>query len=438
MPEIYNDRVVRQFALMTLVWGVAGMAVGVLIAAQLLWPALNTGSPGLTFGRLQTVHADTAVLAFGGSALCGASYYILQRTCRVRLCSDRLAAVTFWGWQLFGVTAVIVPLSGISSGLKSAGFEWPGDLLMAIVWIAYAIVFLGTLAKRQVPDVHIANWFFVACIIAMAVSHLVDNIGGPEFLLTGGFLGVMYYVVPEQAGRPIYSRRLAIVHFWSLVAACILAGPPHFQDASLPEWLQTLRVALSLLLVAPALGGMMNGILTITAVGEWRSDPILKFMAAALLFYGISVLEEAMLSITSVRDVLDYTDLTTTHTQALGWAAMLSMGAYYVLVSRFYAINRLQSTQLIEVHFWFTVLGVVLYVVSMWGAGLVQGLMWRSLDAAGTPAYSATDVLLAAYPFHVVRLVGGLLIFAGLLLMARNIIGTIRRRTSVPGVPVLE
>jgi len=467
--QTYNDTVVRQFALMTVVWGIVGMLVGVLIAAQLLWPELNFDVPWLSYGRLRPLHTNAVIFAFGGSALFATSYYIVQRTCHVRLFGGPLVAFTFWGWTAIIVAAAITLPLGITTSKEYAELEWPIDIAIAIVWVAYAIVFLGTLVKRQVKHIYVANWFFAAYIITVAVLHIVNSAEVPVtlwksysayagvvdamvewwyghnavgFFLTAGFLGIMYYFVPKQAGRPIYSYRLSVVHFWALISLYMWAGPHHLIYSSLPDWAQSLGMVFSLMLLAPSWGGMINGIMTLS--GAWhklRTDPILKFLIVSLSFYGMSTFEGPMMSIKTVNALSHNTDWTIghVHSGALGWVAMVSVGALYALIPRLYGRTAMWSTRLIDVHFWTTTIGIVLYVASMWIAGVMQGLMWRAFNADGTLTYTFVESLKATYPFYAVRLAGGALVFGGMLLMAYNVWRTISAaNASTVAQPVMQ
>jgi cytochrome c oxidase cbb3-type subunit 1 len=463
---VYNDRVVRQFAIMTVVWGIVGMLVGVIIAAQLLWPALNFDLPWTSFGRLRPLHTNAVIFAFGGSALFACSYYIVQRTCHVRLFSDGLAAFTFWGWQLIIVAAAVTLPLGLTSAKEYAELEWPIDLAIAVVWVAYGIVFFGTLAKRRIQHIYVANWFFAAYIITIAVLHIVNSAAVPVtatksyslyagvvdamvqwwyghnavgFFLTAGFLGMMYYFVPKQAGRPVYSYRLSVVHFWALISIYMWAGPHHLHYTSLPDWVQSLGMVFSLMLIAPSWGGMINGIMTLS--GAWeklRSDPILKFLIVSLSFYGMSTFEGPMMSIRTVNALSHYTDWTIghVHSGALGWVAMISIGSMYALIPRLYGLREMYSVKMIDLHFWTTTIGIVLYVASMWIAGVMQGLMWRATNADGTLTYSFIESLAATYPYYAIRLLGGALVFAGMLLMAWNVWQTVRQRSTEIDVPI--
>jgi len=465
--ETYNDKVVRQFAIMTVVWGIVGMLVGVIIAAQLLFPALNFDIPWLTYSRLRPLHTNAVIFAFGGCALFAASYYVVQRTSHVRLFSDKLASFTFWGWQLIIVAAAVTLPLGITTSKEYAELEWPIDLAIAVVWIAYAVVFFGTLAKRRVKHIYVANWFFAAYIITIAVLHIVNSAEVPVtltksypvyagtvdamvqwwyghnavgFFLTAGFLGMMYYFVPKQAERPVYSYRLSVVHFWALIAIYMWAGPHHLHYTTLPDWAQTLGMVFSIMLIAPSWGGMINGIMTLS--GAWhklRTDPILKFLIVSLSFYGMSTFEGPMMSIRTVNALSHYTDWTIghVHSGALGWVAMITIGSMYVLIPRVFGRKEMYSTRLIDVHFWITTIGIVLYVASMWIAGVMQGLMWRATNADGTLTYTFVESLAATYPYYAVRLMGGLLVLSGMFIMAYNVIKTVSSGSSTRDVPVM-
>ncbi|MEM7611535.1 MAG: cytochrome-c oxidase, cbb3-type subunit I [Pseudomonadota bacterium] len=463
----YNDKVVRQFALATVLWGVVGMLVGVIIAAQLIWPQLSFDLPFLTYSRLRPLHTNAVIFAFGGSALFATSYYVVQRTCHVRLAFDKLASFTFWGWQTIIVLAAITLPLGISQGKEYAELEWPIDLLIAVVWVAYAIVFLFTVGRRRVKHIYVANWFYAAFIITVAVLHIFNNLAIPVsltksypvysgvidammqwwyghnavgFFLTAGFLGMMYYFVPKQAGRPIYSYRLSVVHFWALIAIYMWAGPHHLHYTSLPDWAQSLGMVFSLILLAPSWGGMINGIMTLS--GAWhklRNDPILKFMIVALSFYGMSTFEGPMMSIKTVNALSHYTDWTIghVHSGALGWVAMMTIGSLYCLIPRLYGLQGMHSTKLIDVHFWMSTIGVVLYAASMWVSGIAQGLMWRAFNDDGTLTYSFIESLKFTYPYYGIRLLGGLIFFSGMLLMVYNVYKTVPRK-AVDATPVAQ
>ena len=452
----YNYQVVRQFSIMTVVWGIVGMLVGVIIAAQLIWPDLTFGIPWLSYGRLRPLHTNAVIFAFGGSALFATSYYVVQRTCQVRLFSDGLAAFTFWGWQVVIVAAAITLPMGINTSKEYAELEWPIDILITFVWVSYAIVFFGTIVKRKVPHIYVANWFFGGFILTVALLHVVNSAEMPAsmwksysayagvqdamvqwwyghnavgFFLTAGFLGIMYYFVPKQAGRPVYSYRLSVVHFWALIFTYMWAGPHHLHYTALPDWAQSLGMVFSLILLAPSWGGMINGIMTLS--GAWhklRDDPILKFMIVSLSFYGMATFEGPMMSIKTVNALSHYTDWTIGHVHAgaLGWVAFITIGALYYLIPRLWGRAEMHSIKLITLHFWIATFGIVLYISSMWIAGVMQGLMWRAVNTDGTLTYSFVESVKASYPYWTIRLIGGAMFFSGMLIMAYNTWMTIR------------
>jgi cytochrome c oxidase cbb3-type subunit 1 len=451
----YHDLVVRQFSVMTVAWGIVGMSVGVLLAAQLLWPALNFDTAWLSYGRLRPLHTNAVVFAFGGSALFATSYWVVQRTSQAPLYLPGLASFTFWGWQAVIVAAAITLPAGMTQGKEYAELEWPIDLLIAAVWVSYAVVFFGTIAKRTVSHIYVANWFYGSFILAVAVLHIVNSAAIPisatksysaysgavdamvqwwyghnavGFFLTAGFLGMMYYFVPKQAGRPIYSYRLSVVHFWALIAIYMWAGPHHLHYTALPDWAQSLGMVFSLVLLAPSWGGMINGMMTLS--GAWhklRDDPILKFLIVSLSFYGMSTFEGPMMSIKTVNALSHYTDWTIghVHSGALGWVAMISIGAIYMLIPRLWGRPAMHSVPAINLHFWLSTIGTVVYITAMWIAGVMQGLMWRSVEADGTLTYSFVESLKATYPFYAVRLAGGAIFLSGMFVMAWNVWKTI-------------
>ena len=466
----YNYKVVRQFAVMTVIWGIVGMLVGVIIAAQLVWPELNVHE-WLSYGRLRPLHTNAVIFAFGGCALFATSYYAVQRTSHAPLFAPGLAAFTFWGWQLVIVLAALSLPLGFTSGKEYAELEWPIDILITLVWVSYAVVFFGTIAKRKVSHIYVANWFFGGFILTVAVLHLVNSAAVPVlaagiltpksysayagvqdamiqwwyghnavgFFLTAGFLGMMYYFVPKQAGRPVYSYRLSVVHFWALIFTYMWAGPHHLHYTALPDWTQSVGMVFSLILLAPSWGGMINGIMTLS--GAWhklRDDPILKFMITSLSFYGMSTFEGPMMSIKTVNALSHYTDWTVghVHSGALGWVAMISIGSIYYLLPRLFGKAEMASKKLIEVHFWVATIGVVLYIASMWIAGVMQGLMWRATNVDGTLTYSFVESVKATYPFWTIRLLGGLLFLSGMLIMAYNMFLTMAGGKAV-NAPVL-
>ncbi|MBU1364254.1 MAG: cytochrome-c oxidase, cbb3-type subunit I [Gammaproteobacteria bacterium] len=448
----YNDKVVRQFAVMTVIWGIVGMLVGVIIAAQLVWPELNIGF--LHFGRLRPLHTNAVIFAFGGCALFATSYWCVQRTGHTRLWGGPLIPFTFWGWQLVILLAAISLPLGITQGKEYAELEWPIDILITLVWVSYAIVFFGTIGKRTVSHIYVANWFFGAMIIAVALLHLGNSAALPVsflksysayagvqdamiqwwyghnavgFFLTAGFLGMMYYFVPKQAGRPVYSYRLSVVHFWALIFTYMWAGPHHLHYTALPDWTQSVGMIFSLILLAPSWGGMINGIMTLS--GAWhklRDDPILKFLITSLSFYGMSTFEGPMMSIKTVNALSHYTDWTVghVHSGALGWVAMVSIGSMYYLLPKLFGKTEMYSTKLMTTHFWIATIGTVLYIASTWISGVMQGLMWRAVNADGTLAYSFVESVKGSYPFWAIRWLGGVLFLSGMLIMAYNMFKT--------------
>ena len=463
----YNYKVVRQFTIMTVVWGIVGMAVGVLIAAQLVWPALNFDLPWLTYSRLRPLHTNAVIFAFGGSALFATSYYVVQRTCQARLFSDGLAAFTFWGWQLVIVLAALSLPLGITTSKEYAELEWPIDLLITLVWVAYAVVFFGTIVKRRVKHIYVANWFYGAFILTIAVLHVVNSAAIPVsltksysvypgaidamvqwwyghnavgFFLTAGFLGMMYYFIPKQAGRPVYSYRLSVVHFWALISTYMWAGPHHLHYTALPDWAQTLGMVFSIMLWMPSWGGMINGLMTLS--GAWdklRTDPVIRMMVISIGFYGMSTFEGPMMSIRAVNSLSHYTDWTIghVHSGALGWNGMITFGALYFMTPRLWGREGLYSLKLVNWHFWLATLGIVLYAASMWVSGIMEGLMWREVDANGFLVNSFADTVAAKFPMYVVRALGGVLYLTGALIMCYNLWMTVRRSPAKAEAPAM-
>ncbi len=453
----YMDDVVRYGVIATVFWGVTGFLVGVIIAAQLAWPMLNL-EPYLNFGRLRPVHTSAVVFAFGGNALLCTSLYVVQRTCRARLWGGNLAWFVFWGYQLFIVMAATGYLLGITQSREYAEPEWYVDIWLTIVWVAYLAVYIGTIVKRREPHIYVANWFYLSFIITIAMLHVVNNMAIPVsflgaksysafagvqdaltqwwyghnavgFFLTAGFLGMMYYFVPKQAERPIYSYRLSIIHFWSLIFLYIWAGPHHLHYTALPDWAQTLGMVFSIMLWMPSWGGMINGLMTLS--GAWdklRTDPILRMMVLALAFYGMSTFEGPMMSIKSVNSLSHYTDWTIghVHSGALGWVGMISFGAIYYMVPKLWHRDRLYSLRLVNWHLWLATIGIVIYAAVLWVAGITQGLMWREYDDQGFLVNSFVESVSAIHPEYVMRTLGGGLYMIGGLVMAYNIYRTIR------------
>ncbi|MDQ1813017.1 cytochrome-c oxidase, cbb3-type subunit I [Massilia sp. CCM 9210] len=456
----YNNKIVRYFTIATVFWGVIGMLVGVFIAAQLAWPALNFDIAWLSYGRLRPLHTNAVIFAFGINGLFATSYWVVQRTCQVRLFSDTLSMITFWGWQAILVLATITLPMGFTRGKEYAELEWPIALLITVVWVIYAIVFFGTIVKRKVKHIYVANWFFGAYILAVAILHIVNGAVMPAsfwksysayagvqdamiqwwyghnavgFILTAGYLGMVYYFIPKQAERPVYSYRLSIVHFWALIFTYMWAGPHHLHYTALPDWTQSIGMVFSLILLAPSWGGMINGIMTLS--GAWhklRSDPILKFLIVSLSFYGIATFEGPMMSIKTINALSHYTDWTVAHVHAgaLGWVGFITMGSIYYLIPRLAGKTEMWSVRLIDTHFWVATIGIVLYISSMWIAGVMQGLMWRAVNSDGTLTYTFVEGVKATYPYYVIRVGGGLLYLTGMLLMAYNTYRTMRSTVS--------
>jgi cytochrome c oxidase cbb3-type subunit 1 len=455
----YDDDVVRLFMVISVFWGVVGFLAGVYIALELAYPAFNLGLEWTNFGRLRPVHTSAVIFAFGGNVLLGTSLYVVQRTCRASLFGGpALARFVFWGYQIFLVMAASGYLMGITEGREYAEPEWYADLWLTIVWVVYLVIFLGTIIKRKEPHIYVANWFYLAFIVTIAMLHIVNNLSVPVsffgtksyslfsgvqdaltqwwyghnavgFFLTAGFLGLMYYFVPKRAERPIYSYRLSIVHFWALIFLYIWAGPHHLHYTALPEWAQTLGMTFSIMLWMPSWGGMINGIMTLS--GAWdklRTDPVLRFMVTAVAFYGMSTFEGPLMSIKSVNALSHYTDWTIghVHSGALGWVAFVSFGAIYFLLPRLWGRREVYSLRLVSYHFWIATLGIVLYITAMWVSGILQGLMWRSYDSLGFLEYSFAETVQAMHPFYVIRMLGGVLFLTGALIMVYNLWRTAR------------
>ena len=455
-PSRYDDDVIRWGVIATMFWGLAGLLAGVFIAAQLAWPWLNL-EPYLNFGRVRPLHTSAVIFAFGGNALLATSFYVVQRTCRTTLAFPGMARFVFWGYQLFIVLAATGYLLGITQSKEYAEPEWYVDLWLTVVWLAYLAVFVGTILRRNEPHIYVANWFYLAFIITIAMLHVVNNLALPVsflgtksysafagvqdaltqwwyghnavgFFLTAGFLAMMYYFVPKQAGRPVYSYRLSIIHFWSLIFLYIWAGPHHLHYTALPDWAQTLGMVFSIMLWMPSWGGMINGLMTLN--GAWdkvRTDPIIRMMVLALAFYGMSTFEGPMLSIKAVNSLSHYTDWTIghVHSGALGWNGMITFACIYFLVPRLWQKERLYSLRMINWHFWLATLGIVFYASSMWVAGITQGLLWREYGSDGYLVNSFVDTVAALHPMYVLRMVGGLMYLTGAIIMAYNIWMTI-------------
>ena len=457
----YNMGPVKFASIAAVVWGIAGFTVGLVIALQLAFPALNFDLPWVTFGRLRPLHTSAVIFAFGGNVLIATSMYVVQRTCRARMVGDIAPWFVVLGYNFFIVIAGTGYLLGITQSKEYAEPEWYSDLFLVVVWVTYFLVYLGTIVRRTEPHIYVANWFYLAFIVTIAVLHLGNNASVPVsvyssksyivwsgvqdamvqwwyghnavgFFLTAGFLGIMYYFIPKRADRPVYSYRLSIIHFWSLIFLYIWAGPHHLHYTALPDWAQTLGMTFSIMLWMPSWGGMINGIMTLS--GAWdklRTDPVLRMMVVSVAFYGMATFEGPMMSVKIVNSLSHYTDWTIghVHSGALGWVGYISFGALYCLVPWLW--NRpLYSLKLVNWHFWISTIGIVLYVSAMWVSGILQGLMWRAYTNLGFLEYSFVETVEAMHPFYVIRAIGGLLFLIGALLMAWNLWKTVTSEVS--------
>ncbi len=467
----YFDSVIRAGVIATVFWGIVGFLVGMVIAWQLAFPVLNLDLPWTTFGRLRPVHTSAVIFAFGGNALIATSFYVVQRTCRARLAGHWAPWFVFWGYNLFIVIAASGYVLGVTQSKEYAEPEWYADLWLTLVWVVYLLVFLGTLMKRKEPHIYVANWFYLAFIVTVAMLHVVNNLAVPVsltgtrsialfsgvqdamtqwwyghnavgFFLTAGFLGMMYYFIPKRAERPVYSYRLSIVHFWSLIFIYIWAGPHHLHYTALPDWAQTLGMTFSIMLWMPSWGGMINGLMTLS--GAWdklRTDPVIRMLVISVAFYGMSTFEGPLMSIKAVNSLSHYTDWTIghVHSGALGWVGMITFGALYCLVPWLWNRKGLYSIRLVEWHFWLSTIGILLYITSMWVSGILQGLMWRAYDDLGFLQYSFVETVEAMHPFYIIRALGGSIFTLGAFVMAYNLWRTARGDVSVdlaeqPGV----
>jgi cytochrome c oxidase cbb3-type subunit 1 len=453
----YMEGPIRYGAIATIFWGVVGFLVGVVVALQLAFPELLNLEPWFTFGRMRPLHTSAVIFAFGGNALIATSFYVVQRTSRARLFGGNLAWFVFWGYQLFIIMAATGYLLGITQSREYAEPEWYVDLWLTVVWVAYLLVFLGTILKRKEPHIYVANWFYLSFIVTIAMLHVVNNLAVPVsivgvksyslfsgvqdaltqwwyghnavgFFLTAGFLGMMYYFVPKQAERPVYSYRLSIIHFWALIFLYIWAGPHHLHYTALPDWAQTLGMVFSVMLWMPSWGGMINGLMTLS--GAWdkvRTDPVIRMMVAAIAFYGMATFEGPMMSVKAVNSLSHYTDWTIghVHSGALGWNGLITFAALYYMVPRLWGRQRLYSVRLVSWHFWLAMLGIVVYAAVMWVSGIMQGLMWREYDEQGFLVYSFAETVQAMFPYYLARAAGGALFLAGALVMAYNLTMTI-------------
>jgi cytochrome c oxidase cbb3-type subunit 1 len=458
--EAYVEAPIRAFAIATVFWGVVGFLMGVLIAAQLAWPLLNLDLEWTTFGRLRPVHTSAVIFAFGGNALLCTSLYVVQRTCRARLFGgEQMGWFLFWGYQFFIVMAALGYVFGVTQGKEYAEPEWYVDLWLTVVWVHYLVAFGGTILRREEPHIYVANWFFLAFIVTVAMLHIGNNLALPVslghaksyglaagvqdamiqwwyghnavgFFLTAGFLGMMYYFIPKQAERPVYSYRLSIVHFWSLIFLYIWAGPHHLHYTALPDWAQTLGMVFSIMLWMPSWGGMINGVMTLS--GAWdklRTNPGLRFSVTSLGFYGMSTFEGPVMSIKAVNSLSHYTDWTIghVHSGAMGWVGFITFGALYWLFPKLWNKKGMYSEKLVSWHFWIATLGIVLYITAMWVSGILQGLMWRAYDENGFLQYAFIETVAAMHPYYVIRVLGGVLYLTGALIMVYNVWMTVTR-----------
>jgi cytochrome c oxidase cbb3-type subunit I len=461
-PVNYNYDILKLFTVATVFWGIVGFLVGVIIASQLAFPALNLGLEWTSFGRLRPLHTSAVIFAFGGNALFATSFFVVQRTSQARLWgSDALLKFIFWGYQAFIVMAAIGYLNGVTQAKEYAEPEWYADLWLVIIWVCYFLVYVMTLKNRREPHIYVANWFYLGFIVTVAVLHIVNNLsiplridstesyplfGGVQsamiqwwyghnavgFFLTAGFIGMMYYFVPKRAERPVYSYRLSILHFWSLIFIYIWAGPHHLHYTSLPDWVQTLGMTFSIMLWMPSWGGMINGIMTLS--GAWdklRTDPVLRFLITAVAFYGMSTFEGPLMAIKTVNALSHYTDWTIghVHSGALGWVALISFGSLYHMVPILWGKKELYSMKLVSTHFWLASIGIVLYITAMWISGIAQGLMWRAYDDMGFLQYSFVETLKALHPLYVTRALGGIFFLSGACVMAYNFYKTIKAKS---------
>jgi len=467
----YADDVIKATIIASIFWGIAGFAVGLILSLQLAFPALNFDTSFLNFGRLRPVHTSAVIFAFGGNVLIATSFYVVQRTCRARLAGDLAPWFVFWGYQVFIILAATGYLMGITQSKEYAEPEWYVDLWLTVVWVVYLLVFLGTLARRKEPHIYVANWFYLAFIVTVAMLHIGNNLAMPVsllssksytlfagvqdaliqwwyghnavgFFLTAGFLGIMYYFVPKRAERPVYSYRLSIIHFWSLIFLYIWAGPHHLHYTALPDWAQYLGMTFSIMLWMPSWGGMINGLMTLS--GAWdkiRTDPVIRLLVVSVAFYGMSTFEGPVMSIRAVNSLSHYTDWTVghVHSGALGWVGFVSFGALYCMVPWLWKREQLYSLVLVSWHFWLSTIGILFYISAMWASGIMQGLMWRAYDSLGFLEYSFVETVEAMHIYYVVRALGGALFVIGALIMTYNLYRTMKGDVrSEEGSPALQ
>jgi cytochrome c oxidase cbb3-type subunit 1 len=454
--------VVRWFTIMAAIYLVVGTSIGVYIASELAWPFLNFDIPYITFGRLRPLHTNSVIFAFGGCTLMATGYYIVQRTGATKLWNNGLAWFTFWGWNLIIVLAVITLPLGMTQGKEYAELEWPIDILIALVWVAFGLNYIMTVAIRKSSHIYVSNWFFMSMIIMITYLHVVNSLAIPVsltksysiysgvqdamiqwwwghnavgFYLTAGFLGIMYYFVPKQANRPVYSYRLSVLHFWALTFGYVWLGAHHLQYTALPDWTGSLGAAISLAMIIPSWGGAMNGMMTLS--GAWdrlRTDYILRFLVVSLAFYAMSTFEGPVMSIKTVNALSHYTDWTIghVHSGALGWVAMVSVGAIYHMMKKLWK-TEMYSDSLVNVHFWLATIGTVVYVVAMWVSGIMQGLMWRDYDEYGALTYTFVESVSAMHPYYAMRVVGGVIFNLGAWIMLFNVVMTVRQASTAHG-----
>ena len=460
-PVKYDMEVVRWFTIAAAIYAVVGTLVGVIIAAELAWPFLNLDIPYITFGRLRPLHTNAVIFAFGGCALMATGFYIVQRTGATKLWSKGLAWFTFWGWNLIIVGAVISYPMGWSQGKEYAELPWIIDIMVAVVWLSYGLNYIMTVANRKTSHIYVSNWFTMSMIVMITYLHVVNSLCIPVsltmsysiftgvqdamvqwwwghnavgFYLTAGFLAMMYYFVPKQSGRPVFSYRLSVLHFWALTFGYVWLGAHHLQYTALPDWTGSLGAAVSLAMIIPSWGGAMNGMMTMS--GAWdklRTDYILRFLVVSLAFYAMSTFEGPVMSLKSVNALSHYTDWTVghVHSGALGWTAMVAYGAMYHMVKKLWGVDKMYSDGLVNVHFWLATIGTVIYIVALWVSGIMQGLMWRDYDEYGTLTYTFVESVSAMHPYYVMRLVGGLIFNIGTIIALYNIVMTVRQASAL-------
>ena len=457
----YHTQIVKYFTIMASIYLVLGTGVGVWIASELAWPWLNFDIPYITFGRLRPVHTNIVVYGFGGCTLLATAYYVVQRTCSTALWSNKMAWFTFWAWNIYVIGAIITLPLGITQSKEYAELEWPLDIVLTAAWLAYTFNFIMTIRQRKISHIYVANWFFLAMMIMFTYLHVVNSLAMPVgfwksysifagvhdamvqwwwghnaigFYLTAGFLGIMYYFVPKQANRPIYSYRLSVIHFWALVFGYVWLGAHHLQYTALPDWTGSLGAAISLAMIIPSWGGALNGMFTLS--GAWdklRTDYILRFLIVSLAFYAMSTFEGPVMASKTVNALSHYTDWTIghVHSGALGWFAMVSIGALYHMVERMWG-TRMYSIRLVNLHFWLATIGTAVYITAMWVAGIMQGLMWRAYDEYGNLAYTFVESVAQMHPYYAMRAIGGFIFFTGAVIMLYNVTVTIRRAVAKP------